>query len=39
MGPNAFCQLEGADFENRCYTGIFEVISLFFMFEVSFVRR
>ena len=38
MGRSAFGQFKGADFENRCYTGILGAIGLLFVFEVSFLR-
>ena len=36
MGPSAFGQFEGADFENPCYTGIFGGRQPLFVFKVSF---
>ena len=39
MGPSAFGQFEGADFENPFYTGILGGPSyFFFVFQVSFLR-
>ena len=38
MGPSAFGQIEAVDFENRCCTGILGDTSLFFVFEISFMR-
>ena len=35
MGPSASGQFEGADLENRCYTGFLGGISLFFVIEDS----
>ena len=29
MGPSAFGQIKGADFENRCYTGILGPLASF----------